>query len=235
MVNGIPTMRSATDRLRGYRKVASVGLAADRRPRRRQRLHRAGGFKATQELARRAPFDAVVAASDVIAAGVLRALKLAGRAVPDDVSLIGSETRATPRHRCDPPLTTVAQPTVEMGNQLARLTIAAIEGHDERRSVIMPARLVIRASFEPGVVDGRRPSDRRQDPRVIMGSMGSRDGWWRWVMVAGLSATALYAVAPADPSLVRELSLYSLVEGAAAVAEVVGVRPIRRRHRRHGC
>jgi DNA-binding LacI/PurR family transcriptional regulator len=43
-------------------------------------------------------------------------------------------------------LTTVAQQTVEQGNQLARLTVAAIEGHDERKSLIVPTHLVIRAS-----------------------------------------------------------------------------------------
>jgi DNA-binding LacI/PurR family transcriptional regulator len=148
MVNGIPAMRSATDRLRGYKKgLAGVGLAADRSLVVASDYTEPGGFKATQELlARDAPFDAVVAASDVVAAGVLRALKLSGRAVPEDVAVIGFGDEGDAPARCDPPLTTVAQPTVEMGCQLARLTVAAIEGYDERRSVIMPTRLVVRAS-----------------------------------------------------------------------------------------
>jgi DNA-binding LacI/PurR family transcriptional regulator len=148
MVNGIPAMRSATDRLRGYKKgLASVGLAADRSLVVASDYTEAGGFAATHELlARGTPFDAVVAASDVVAAGVLRALELAGRAVPDDVALIGFGDEGDGPARCDPPLTTVAQPTVEMGEQLARLTVAAIEGSGERRSVIMPTRLVVRAS-----------------------------------------------------------------------------------------
>ncbi len=77
---------------------------------------------------------------------MLRALKDAGRAVPDDVAVIGFGDEGDGPARYDPPLTTVAQPTVEMGSQLARLTVAAIEGHDERKSVIMPTQLVIRDS-----------------------------------------------------------------------------------------
>ena len=57
--------------------------------------------------------------------------------------------------------------------------------------------------------------------------MGSRDGLWRWMLGAGLAATALYAVAPTDPVWLRELTLYSLVEGAAVVAVIVGVRLFR--------
>jgi DNA-binding LacI/PurR family transcriptional regulator len=148
MVSGIPAMRSATDRVRGYKKgLTDVGLAVDRSLVASTDYTEAGGFEATQGLlARCGRFDAVVAASDVVAAGVLRALKLAGRAVPDDVAVIGFGDEGDGPARYDPPLTTVAQPTVEMGVQLARLTVAAIEGHAERRSVIMPTRLVIRDS-----------------------------------------------------------------------------------------
>jgi DNA-binding LacI/PurR family transcriptional regulator len=77
---------------------------------------------------------------------VLRALKDAGRTVPGDVGVIGFGDEGEAPARYDPPLTTVAQPTVEMGRQLALLTIAAIEGHDKRKSLIMPTQLVIRAS-----------------------------------------------------------------------------------------
>src|SRR5262245_49022035 len=55
--------------------------------------------------------------------------------------------------------------------------------------------------------------------------MGSRDGSWRWMLGAGLSATALYAVAPTV--WFRALTLYSLVEAATVVAVIVGVRRYR--------
>jgi signal transduction histidine kinase len=59
------------------------------------------------------------------------------------------------------------------------------------------------------------------------GPMGSRDRLWRWMLGAGLAATALYAVAPTDPVWFRELTLYSLVEAGAVAAVVVGVRRYR--------
>jgi signal transduction histidine kinase len=60
-----------------------------------------------------------------------------------------------------------------------------------------------------------------------MGLMGSRDGLWRWMLGLGLAATGLYAVVPTDAVWFRELTLYSLVEGAAVVAVVVGARLFR--------
>ncbi len=148
MVNGVPAMRSATDRLRGYKKgLASVGLAADRDLVLSTDYTEASANAATQHLlSNDTPFDAVIAASDVVAAGVLRALKEAGRMVPDDVAVIGFGDEGEAPARYDPPLTTVAQQTVDQGKQLARLTVAAIDGHDERKSLILPTHLVIRAS-----------------------------------------------------------------------------------------
>ena len=148
MVNGVPAMRSATDRLRGYKKgLAKVGLAADRDLVLVTDYTEASGYAAMHQLlSRGTPFDAVIAASDVVAAGVLRALREAGRTVPGDVAVIGFGDEGDAPARYDPPLTTVAQQTVEQGSQLARLTVAAIEGHDERKSLIVPTHLVIRAS-----------------------------------------------------------------------------------------
>jgi signal transduction histidine kinase len=57
--------------------------------------------------------------------------------------------------------------------------------------------------------------------------MTSRDDRWRWMLAAGLAATALYAVAPANPVWFRELALYSLVEASTVAAVVVGVRRYR--------
>lgn len=148
MVNGVAEMRSATDRLRGYRKgLASVGLAADRDLIVATDYTESGGYAATQQLLSKAtPFDAVLAASDVISAGVLRALKEARRAVPGDVAVIGFGDEGDAPARYDPPLTTVAQDTVEQGKQLARLTVAAVDGANERKSLIVPTQLVVRGS-----------------------------------------------------------------------------------------
>ncbi|GGM27388.1 MULTISPECIES: LacI family DNA-binding transcriptional regulator [Micromonospora] len=71
--------------------------------------------------------DAVFVASDLMAFGALRALREAGRRVPEDVAVIGFDDAPVAR-QADPPLTTVFQPIEEMGRQMALLLVARIRG-----------------------------------------------------------------------------------------------------------
>lgn len=67
------------------------------------------------------PFDAVVAANDLMAMGALRALDDAGVEVPRAVSVTGFDDTEDARFSV-PPLTTVRQPTRELGREaIARL------------------------------------------------------------------------------------------------------------------
>ena len=58
--------------------------------------------------------DAVFVASDLMAQGALRALRAAGRRVPEDVAVVGFDDLAAARY-AEPPLTTVRQPVAELG------------------------------------------------------------------------------------------------------------------------
>jgi DNA-binding LacI/PurR family transcriptional regulator len=88
----------------------------------------------------------VFAASDLMAAGVLRALGRAGRRVPDDVAVIGFDDAPIARHT-DPALTTVRQPVEDMGAQAARALLALIAGTAVgRRRVVLATELVRRES-----------------------------------------------------------------------------------------
>jgi DNA-binding LacI/PurR family transcriptional regulator len=87
-------------------------------------------------------FDAVVAASDLMALGAIRALRRAGRSVPGDVSVVGYDDMLLAR-LSTPSLTTVRQDTFEAG----RLLVASIldpgrDGH----SAVLPTELVVRES-----------------------------------------------------------------------------------------
>lgn len=99
------------------------------------------------ELLEREPrLDAVFAASDVMAAGALGALRAAGRRVPEDVALVGFDDSAIARHT-DPPLTTVRQPIEEMGRAMARVLVEEIGSRTTaKRHVVLGTRLVHRAS-----------------------------------------------------------------------------------------
>jgi DNA-binding LacI/PurR family transcriptional regulator len=100
-------------------------------------------------LATRPELDAIFAASDLMALGVLHALRRAGRRVPDDVAVVGFDDLPLSAHT-DPPLTTVRQPVEEMGAMAALKLLALIsepmgspvpEGNQ-----VLPTSLVIRRS-----------------------------------------------------------------------------------------
>jgi DNA-binding LacI/PurR family transcriptional regulator len=147
-ITGPQDMPAGIDRLTGYRDaLVDAGLAAD------PALEATGDF--TQEsgalamsllLDRRPDVEAVFAASDLMAAGALSVLAGAGRRVPQDVAIVGYDDSpvATSTH---PQLSSVRQPIEEMGREVARLLVDAVEGTDRvQRRVILNTELVKRAS-----------------------------------------------------------------------------------------
>lgn len=89
---------------------------------------------------------AIFAANDLIAIGVLRALREVGRRVPRDVSLVGVNDIPLAGF-LDPPLTTMRVPQREMGGVAARMLIALLEGEPlTRRQVVLETSLVVRGS-----------------------------------------------------------------------------------------
>ena len=102
----------------------------------------ASGTHATQWLLRHAPgLDAIFAASDLMAAGAIQALRRAGRRVPADVAVIGFDDAPLAR-RTNPALTTVRQPVEEVATIATRLLLSGTTGIDP----ILPTELVIRDS-----------------------------------------------------------------------------------------
>jgi DNA-binding LacI/PurR family transcriptional regulator len=91
-----------------------------------------------------AAFDAVFAASDVIAIGAMRALDEAGLSVPGDVAVVGFDNipAASMTH---PPLSTIMQDTQGAGELLVETLLAHIEGSDPPPTRL-PTRLIVRAS-----------------------------------------------------------------------------------------
>jgi DNA-binding LacI/PurR family transcriptional regulator len=98
-------------------------------------------------LERRPGLDAVFVASDLMAAGAIRALRERGRRIPDDVAVVGFEDSSIAR-QTDPPLTTVHQPVEEMGRQMARLLVARINKAEalEKPYVLLDTHMVARQS-----------------------------------------------------------------------------------------
>lgn len=89
-------------------------------------------------------FDAVMAASDQIALGALRALHLAGRRVPEDVSVVGYDDIPFARFS-RPALTTIAQDVGKAGRLLVNKLLTARGGSDIRSERIS-TELIVRES-----------------------------------------------------------------------------------------
>ena len=90
-------------------------------------------------------FDAVFAGDDDAAMGVYRALKLAGRIIPDDVAVVGFDDIPFARHM-SPALTTIHAPIEEVGREAVRQLKSLMDGRQAESLVLMPTDLVIRES-----------------------------------------------------------------------------------------
>ncbi len=100
---------------------------------------------------------AVFAISDMMAIGFMKALRAADISVPGDVSIVGFDGIEFTGY-CEPELTTVRQPSEQMGFEAARLLIRLVDREtipaDERRKTLN-TEFVIGASTAP-------PADLRQ-------------------------------------------------------------------------
>jgi DNA-binding LacI/PurR family transcriptional regulator len=103
------------------------------------------GDEAMTRLLRRSPdLDAVFAASDLLAAGALGALRRAGRSVPGDVAVGGFDDSRLAQST-DPALTTVRQPLERVATEMVDVLLELIAG-EAVASRILPTELVRRGS-----------------------------------------------------------------------------------------
>jgi len=134
------------DRYRGLSEaLAAAGLSADPGLQIAALSSEGDGRAAIEALlARGAEFDAVFAASDLIAIGAMRALTEAGRRVPEDVAVMGFDDIPA-ASLTSPPLTTVQQDLIAAGELLVETLAEQIENRVSANRVLAP-RLMVRAS-----------------------------------------------------------------------------------------
>lgn len=145
---GDPTTVSQTrDRLSGLR--AAVGSRATIEVIHADGLTIDDGLAASASLLHRPAAerpDAVFAANDMVAVGVMTALLRAGVRIPDEVSLVGFDDVPLAR-QCLIPLTSVRQPGYEIGRAAGALMVEQLTGGTApTRSIPFPAELVVRES-----------------------------------------------------------------------------------------
>ena len=113
-----------------------------------------GAIRATRSLLnhRHRP-TAVFCTTDEMAIGCLHAIKSAGLRVPADISIMGfDDTRYAAV--MDPPLTTISQPALEIGERVMYRLCREIEqgrqaGNSDGKPELVPHRLIIRESIAP--------------------------------------------------------------------------------------
>ncbi|MEH0934598.1 LacI family DNA-binding transcriptional regulator [Micromonospora psammae] len=149
--------QSAHLRLRGYREaLAGAGLAVQPRlvaP--TEQFGRRDGLSAmSQLLALDEPPDAVFGYNDLVAIGAMRAVREAGRRIPDDIAVVGIDDIEEGRFS-HPGLTSVSPDKEHIGRLAVRRLVALIEGQPlaPPADLDLPFHLVVRGS-----TIGGRPS-----------------------------------------------------------------------------
>ncbi|MWB98877.1 LacI family DNA-binding transcriptional regulator [Agromyces seonyuensis] len=151
-VGGPDSLQPIADRRAGVRRaLASAGLAAvaEIGP---EWINRADGWQVGRMLAPRiaaGEIDGVVAASDLLAAGIVQALaETPGIRVPEDVGVIGYDNNQA-AWDAPVPLSTVAQPGEALGETGVRLLVAESDDPTHRHQAVrLDPTVVVRRSTE---------------------------------------------------------------------------------------
>jgi LacI family transcriptional regulator len=143
-VAGMLTMTSALERLKGYEEaLTEIGITYD------PALVVEGSwvpdkaYEATLKLLQLPERPtAIVASNDVMASGVMIAIREAGLQIPGDISIIGFDDIPMAE---DISLTTIQQPTKKIGMQAVQLMTALLDGETiSQHEYEYPADLIVR-------------------------------------------------------------------------------------------
>ena len=144
-IAGPANMQAAVDRRDGWASaLAEAGLDASLVA--YGDFTMAGGGAAMRELLERNPdIDGVFVASDLMATGAISVLRSRGRRVPEDVAIVGFDDSSAATSG-EIGVTTVHQPSRQMGTEMARMLLDLLAGDPTERARVLPTRLVIRES-----------------------------------------------------------------------------------------
>lgn len=148
VIVGPLNLSTSVERLAGYRQAleeaaipSDDGLVGSGGPRRED-----GRRMAAALLSMRPRVTAVFAGNTPLTLGVLEALRERGLQVPQDVAVVGFDDEPW-ASLLDPPLTTVRQPSYEIGRRAAELLFQRIAAPDRRPAlVVLEPELIVRRS-----------------------------------------------------------------------------------------
>lgn len=147
-IGGPPSWRESRDRADGWR-VALAEAGVEPGPMACGTWSSASGEAAFLELlAQAADLDAVFAANDQMALGLLHAAHARGIAIPDDIAVVGFDGLLEGA-QFTPSLTTIVQPLHELGKLAVRELLSTIDdeqGHPDVHNLMLPMDLLVRDS-----------------------------------------------------------------------------------------
>jgi DNA-binding LacI/PurR family transcriptional regulator len=138
----IPEIRLRCD---GYRAALNASRAGARPNVLDAHMTADGAYRAMRDfIGRGEEFDAVFAATDVIAISAMRAIAASGLSIPHDVAIVGFDDIAMAAH-VHPSLTTVRQDVGRGAKLLVDAVLRRLAGEDTA-SAVMPGELIVRES-----------------------------------------------------------------------------------------
>jgi LacI family transcriptional regulator len=151
VIGGPPGLRSSHDRLEGFRSEFGGEILFQPGD------YREAGHAAIEAQAHDESYTAVFALNDLMALGAMAVLRARGRAIPDDVSIVGFDDIPTAA-LMHPPLTTIRQPAYDIGATVTKHLLAGLaeEGPLRPSRHVLPVELVERESSGPALTSSRR-------------------------------------------------------------------------------
>ncbi|MFF3462949.1 LacI family DNA-binding transcriptional regulator [Streptomyces sp. NPDC002619] len=176
LVAGLPGLSTTDERITGYRDgLATAGLPHDDRLVVPGNSESTGAEQATTALLSLTdPPTALITANNAMTIGTLRALRDHGLSVPDDIALCCFDDFAW-ADLFSPRLTTIAQPSREIGAQAVRVLLERLAAPDRpAQTVRLPCTFVHRTSC--GCVEPSAGGARCEPSRLSVAGASARDG-----------------------------------------------------------
>jgi DNA-binding LacI/PurR family transcriptional regulator len=144
-ITGDLTVESSRERLEGYKRaLTDSGIKIQKNFILEGNFTEKSAESAIKDFLRKSPkFDAIFAGNDLMARGVFNVLKDSGLEIPQDVKLIGFDGSEVAKSH-QPPLSTVGQPSFELGVKVAEQLMAPLT--EDLANIELSLELILRES-----------------------------------------------------------------------------------------
>lgn len=146
-ITGPLQTKTAIERYEGYQKaLMDAKIELDKSLIIESDYKMDGGIKAAEQLLKKKQMTGLFACNDLMAYGAYKAIKACGYKIPEDVSIVGFDDIQISQ-MLETQLTTIKQPTYDMGVSAAKMLISLIEEKRIRKKIVrFEPQLIIRQS-----------------------------------------------------------------------------------------